>query len=444
MHPAAVDTAPGGGYGRSMSQTGRFERGVAVVGAGYVGLPLATAFAAAGVRVACIDADPVKVDAIRAGRSYIEDVPSAVLADLVIGGRLTAHTEMACVRDVDAVVLCLPTPLSTHREPDLRIVTAATRSLAEHLRPGQLVVLESTTFPGTTREVLRPILESGGLVAGQDFHLAMSPERIDPGRTDYTVRTTPKIVGGLTPACTERAKELYSTCIETLVPVSSCDAAELTKLLENIFRSVNIALVNELAMLCDRMQLNVWEVVDAAATKPYGFMRFAPGPGLGGHCLPVDPFYLSWKAREYDFPTEFIELAGKVNQHMRHYCADRVARALNDDSKPVRGSRVLLLGVAYKENVGDVRESPALKLIELLQSRGALVSYHDPHVPDLVHEGLNLVSTPFTDEALAAADIVCVVTAHGSIDYEHVSRVAQHVIDFRNVVPTAERAVSLL
>jgi UDP-N-acetyl-D-glucosamine dehydrogenase len=427
-----------------MNQPGRSERGVAVVGVGYVGLPLATAFATAGLRVSCIDADPIKVDAIRAGRSYIEDVPSSVLAELVIAGKLTAHTEMACARDVDAVVLCLPTPLSTHREPDLRILTAAARSLSEHLRPGQLVVLESTTFPGTTRDVLRPILESGGLVAGQDFHLAMSPERIDPGRTDHTIRTTPKIVGGLTPACTERAKELYSTCIETLVPVSSCEAAELTKLLENIFRSVNIALVNELAMLCDRMGLNVWEVVDAAATKPYGFMRFAPGPGLGGHCLPVDPFYLSWKAREYDFPTEFIELAGKVNQYMRHYCADRIARALNDDAKPVKGSRVLLLGVAYKENVGDVRESPALKLIELLQTRGAVVSYHDPHVPDLVPEGINLVSGPLTDEVIAEADVVCVVTAHGSIDYERVTHLAKHVVDFRNVVPTAERAVSLL
>jgi UDP-N-acetyl-D-glucosamine dehydrogenase len=396
------------------------------------------------LRVVCIDADPVKVDAITAGSSYIEDVPSAVLAGLVGSGALRAETDIAAAGAADAVVLCLPTPLTTNREPDLRIVTAAARGLAEHLRPGQLVVLESTTFPGTTREILRPILEATGLRAGEDFHLAMSPERIDPGRTDYTVRTTPKIVGGLTPACTERAQELYSSCIETLVPVSSCDAAELTKLLENIFRSVNIALVNELAMLCDRMSLNVWEVIDAAATKPYGFMRFVPGPGLGGHCLPVDPFYLSWKAREYDFPTEFIELAGKVNQHMRHYCADRIARALNDEGKPVRGSRVLMLGVSYKENVGDVRESPALKLIELLQARGADVAYHDDHVPDLVHEGINLISIPLTDEAIAEADVVCVVTAHRHLDYERVARLARHVVDFRNVVPAAERAVTLL
>jgi UDP-N-acetyl-D-glucosamine dehydrogenase len=444
MPQAPVDTATAGGYRRPMNTHRGFGGGVAVIGAGYVGLPLATAFASAGLRVVCVDADPVKVDAIRAGSSYIEDVPSAVLAELVGAGAIRAETDIAHAGEVDAVVMCLPTPLTTHREPDLRIVTAAARGLAEHLRPGQLVVLESTTFPGTTRELLRPILESGGLVAGEDFHLAMSPERIDPGRTDYTIRTTPKIVGGLTPACTERAQELYSTCIETLVPVSSCDAAELTKLLENIFRSVNIALVNELAMLCDRMQLNVWEVIDAAATKPYGFMRFVPGPGLGGHCLPVDPFYLSWKAREYDFPTEFIELAGKVNDYMRHYCVDRIARALNDDAKPVRGSRVLMLGVAYKENVGDVRESPALKLIELLQSRGADVAYHDDHVPDLVHEGINLVSIPLTDETICEADVVCVVTAHRHIDYERVSRLAKHVVDFRNVVPAAERAVSLL
>jgi UDP-N-acetyl-D-glucosamine dehydrogenase len=427
-----------------MTQRRQFGNGVAIVGAGYVGLPLATAFAAAGLPVVCIDADPVKVDAIRQGRSYIEDVPSSRLAELVVSGAITADTDMARAHDADAIVLCLPTPLSTHREPDLRILTAAARSLAGHLRAGQLVVLESTTFPGTTRDVLRPILEAGGLRAGDDFHLAMSPERIDPGRTDYTVRTTPKIVGGLTSRCTALATDLYATCIETLVPVSSCEAAELTKLLENIFRSVNIALVNELAMLCDRMDLNVWEVVDAAATKPYGFMRFAPGPGLGGHCLPVDPFYLSWKAREYDFPTEFIELAGKVNQHMRHYCADRIGRALNDDAKPVRGSRVLMLGVAYKENVGDVRESPALKLIELLQDRGAVVAYHDQHVPDLVNEGINLVSVALTDEALHEADIVCVVTAHAAVDYGRVTRLAKHVVDFRNVVPTADRAVSLL
>ncbi|MGN6377509.1 MAG: nucleotide sugar dehydrogenase, partial [Gaiellales bacterium] len=302
---------------------------IAIVGAGYVGLPLASAFGRAGRRVVCVEANERRVEAINAGRSYVEDVPEAEVSELVDSGALRATSDYAACAEATAILICLPTPLSGNREPDLAILRGATAEIAGHLQKGQLVVLESTTYPGTTREVLLPILETSGLRGGSEFHLAMSPERIDPGRTDHTVRTTPKIVGGLTPACTEAALQLYAACVDTLVPVSSCDAAELTKLLENIFRSVNIALVNELAMLCDRMGLNVWEVVDAAATKPYGFMPFRPGPGLGGHCLPIDPFYLAWKAREYDFPTEFIELAGKVNTHMPYYCAERVARALN-------------------------------------------------------------------------------------------------------------------
>jgi len=417
---------------------------IAIVGAGYVGLPLAVEFARVGRTVVCIEADPRKVEAIRRGTSYVEDVPGADLATLVEAGTVSATGDFAAVADADAVLICLPTPLSRNREPDLSIVTAATHEIARHLRAGQLVVLESTTYPGTTRDVLRPVLEAGGLVAGKDFHLAMSPERIDPGRTDYTIRTTPKVVGGLTPACLDRALEMYRACCEHLVPVSSCEAAELTKLLENIFRSVNIALVNELAMLCDRMSLNVWEVVAAAASKPYGFMPFQPGPGLGGHCLPIDPFYLSWKARELDFPTEFIELAGKVNQHMPYYCAERVARALNEHRKAVAGSTVLMLGVAYKGDVGDLRESPALKLIELLRERGADVVYHDPFVPDLGEEGLTLESAELTDELLGGADIVCVVTAHSGIDYARVAGRAQLVLDLRNAVPAAdERVVKL-
>jgi UDP-N-acetyl-D-glucosamine dehydrogenase len=370
-------------------------------------------------------------------------VDSAELGRLVSAGTLTASTSYAACADAGAILICLPTPLSTNREPDLTIVTQATAEIARHLRAETLVILESTTYPGTTREVLRPILETSGLRAGEDFHLAMSPERIDPGRTDYTIHTTPKIVGGLTPRCTERALELYSVCVETLVPVSSCDAAEMTKLLENIFRSVNIALVNELAMLCDRMSLNIWEVVGAAATKPYGFMPFKPGPGLGGHCLPIDPFYLSWKAREYDFPTEFIELAGKVNQHMPYYCAERVARALNDAAKPVSGSTVLILGVSYKGNVGDVRESPALKLIELLRESGANIVYHDPHVPAV--ERLGLESHELTDELLRTADIACIVTAHDAVDHVRVADLAQRVIDFRDAVPsrTDKKVVTL-
>jgi UDP-N-acetyl-D-glucosamine dehydrogenase len=417
---------------------------IAIVGAGYVGLPLAVEFARAGRTVVCIESDTRKVEAIGRGESYIEDVPSSLVADFVAAGLLSATADYAAIAGAEAVLICLPTPLSRNREPDLSILTDATRNIAVHLSAGQLVVLESTTYPGTTREVLAPILERHGLVAGRDFHLAMSPERIDPGRTDFTVRTTPKVVGGLTPACLEKALALYRACIEHLVPVSSCDAAELTKLLENIFRSVNIALVNELAMLCDRMQLNVWEVVAAAASKPYGFMPFQPGPGLGGHCLPIDPFYLAWKAREVDFPTEFIELAGKVNQHMPYYCAERIGRALNGHKKAVAGSAVLVLGVAYKGDVGDLRESPALKLIELLRARGADVTYHDPFVPNLAEERLDLTSASLTDELLGSADIVCVVTAHSGIDYARVADQARLVIDFRNVVPAADGKVVTL
>jgi UDP-N-acetyl-D-glucosamine dehydrogenase len=417
---------------------------IAIVGAGYVGLPLAVAFAEAGRNVVCVDSDLAKVDAINAGTSYIEDVTDERLAGLVGNGLLRASTDLAACSEADAVLLCLPTPLSTNREPDLSILESAARTLAAHLRRGQLVVLESTTYPGTTREVLAPILEQSGLTAGSDFNLAMSPERIDPGRTDWTVKTTPKVVGGLTPACTERANELYSAFVERLVPVSSAEAAELTKLLENIFRSVNIALVNELAMLCHRMGLDVWEVVNAAATKPYGFMPFTPGPGLGGHCLPIDPFYLSWRAREYDFPVEFIELAGKVNQHMPYYCAERIAQALNDHAKAVRGSSILLLGVSYKSDVGDLRESPALKLIGLLREAGANLSYHDPHVPSLASEAIDLESVDLTDDALQGADAVCVVTAHAAVDHARVAEQARLVVDFRNAVPGRSEKVVVL
>jgi UDP-N-acetyl-D-glucosamine dehydrogenase len=416
---------------------------IAIVGAGYVGLPLAVAFAEVGRSVVCIDTDQVKLDGIARGHSHVEDVSSETLAALVGRGLVTATADYTACAEAGAIVICLPTPLSANREPDLSAIESGARAVAGSLRAGQLVVLESTTYPGTTREVLGPILETSGLRAGADFHLAMSPERIDPGRTDWTVRTTPKIVGGLTPACTEAAVELYSACVESLVPVSSCDAAELTKLLENIFRAVNIALVNELAMLCERMRLNVWEVVEAAATKPYGFMPFRPGPGLGGHCLPIDPFYLSWRARQYDFATEFIELAGKVNQQMPYYCAARVAQALNTQARSVRDSSVLILGVAYKGDVGDLRESPALKLIELLHERGAKLSYHDPYVPSLDEPGISLHSIELTDEAIDAADIVCIVTAHSGVDHAHVAERARLVIDFRNTVPAGGRVVPL-
>ena len=331
---------------------------------GYVGLPLAVAFADAGVDVVCLDSDPERAAALAAGESYIEDIPSAELSRL--RERLHPTTEAAGLGECEAIVICVPTPLTSEREPDLSYLLAAGESVAGVLRAGQLVVLESTTYPGTTREELAPLLERGGLRAGEEFNLAFSPERIDPGRTDFDVRTTPKLVGGLTAACAERAQELYGLICDEVVPLSSPEAAEMSKLLENVFRSVNIAFVNELSQLCDRLGIDVWEVVDAAATKPFGFMRFDPGPGMGGHCLPVDPFYLAFKAREHDFYPEFIELAGKVNRAQPAYCVDRIARALNEMEKPVKGSRVLLLGVSYKAGVGDIRESPALEIAGLL------------------------------------------------------------------------------
>jgi UDP-N-acetyl-D-glucosamine dehydrogenase len=386
------------------------------------------AFAEEGHDVVGLDADPRKIDALAAGRSYIEDVASERLAAL--DGKLTSTSRYPDLSSCDAVIICVPTPLTNSREPDLSYMVDAATSLAAVLQKGQMIVLESTTYPGTTRERLRPLLEESGLAAGRDFHLAFSPERIDPGRTDYTIRTTPKVVGGLTEACTAKAVELYSQICDTVVEVSSPDAAELTKLLENIFRSVNIALVNELAMLCERLGIDVWEVVDAAASKPFGFMRFDPGPGMGGHCLPVDPFYLSYKAREHDFYTEFIELAGKINQNQPHWCVRRVERALNDAGKATNGAKVLLLGVSYKAGVGDIRESPALKIIRLLDDLGAEVSYHDPHVPEL--PDLEVASAEL-DQAVAAADLVCIVTAHPTIDYQRVVDDSQLVIDFRGV-----------
>ncbi len=402
---------------------------VAIVGAGYVGVPLAQVFAEAGVSTVLVDVDEARVDALRRGESYIEDVASEELAPLVASGTIAATTDYDALREADAILIALPTPLSANREPDLSIVVSATRKIAARLRRGHLVVLESTTYPGTTREELLPILAESGLEVGTDFHLAFSPERVDPGRTDWTTKTTPKIVGGLTEACTARATALYERALDTVLPVSSPEAAELTKLLENIFRSVNIALVNELAQLCDRMAVDVWEVVDAAATKPFGFMSFKPGPGLGGHCLPVDPFYLSWKAREYDFYTEFIELAGKVNENMPYFCLEKIKRALNSQERSVKGSRIHLVGVSYKADVGDLRESPALKLIELLRSEGALVSYHDPHVPELPEHALSSASL---DGAVDAADCVAIVTAHSGIDYADLAERARLVVDFRN------------
>jgi UDP-N-acetyl-D-glucosamine dehydrogenase len=401
---------------------------IAIVGAGYVGVPLAQVFAQAGRPVLLVDVQTDRVDRLNRGESYIEDVPPEIVKGFVDEGLLTATTDYDALRDVDAILVALPTPLSAQREPDLSILLAATAEIAPRLRKGHLVVIESTTYPGTTRERVRPLLEEGGLEAGRDFHLAFSPERVDPGREDWTTQNTPKIVGGLTDECTKQAAALYESAVETVVPVSSPEAAELTKLLENIFRSVNIALVNELAQLCDRMDLDVWEIVDAASTKPFGFMRFEPGPGLGGHCLPVDPFYLSWKARQYDFYTEFIELAGKVNANMPYFCRSLISQALNHGAqRSVNGSKVLVLGVSYKANTSDSRESPALKLIELLRNAGAEVAYHDPHVPELPEFGLS--SQPLDP---GAYDCVAIVTAHSTLDYEELVDKAKLVVDFRN------------
>jgi UDP-N-acetyl-D-glucosamine dehydrogenase len=404
---------------------------VAVIGAGYVGVPLAATFAEAGCRILLVDVLADVVAALNRGESHILDVPSEQLAPLVEQGLVHATTSYEELRAADAILIALPTPLSQQREPDLSIVESAARRLAKVLREGQVVVLESTTWPGTTRELLQPILEQGsGLTAGEGFFLAMSPERVDPGREDWTTKTTPKVLGGVTAECTRRAAEVYRQAIDTVHELSSPEAAELTKLLENIFRSVNIALVNELAILCDRMNIDIWEVVDAAATKPFGYMRFSPGPGLGGHCIPVDPFYLSWKAREFGFYTEFIELAGKVNEEMPYFCRSLVSQALNHHAQlAMKGSRILVLGVSYKPDIGDIRESPALKILSLLDTAGAAVSYHDPHVAQVRENGLELSSVAYEPSAY---DCVVIVTDHSSIDYEQLVDEAALVVDLRN------------
>jgi UDP-N-acetyl-D-glucosamine dehydrogenase len=414
-----------------MTADARYD--IAVIGAGYVGMPHAQAFAEAGKKVVMVDVLEDVVNAINRGESHIADVPSERLRPLVESGSVSATTDFGVVAESDAVVIAVPTPLSTQREPDLSYIERAARSIAPHLRSGHLVVLESTTYPGTTRDVLRPLLEEGsGLTAGADFRLAFAPERVDPGRTDFTARTTPKVVGGIDESSTEAAAELYEGVVDEVHRVSTAEAAELSKLLENIFRSVNIALVNELAQLCDRMGIDVWEVVDAAATKPFGFMSFKPGPGLGGHCIPLDPFYLSWKAREYDFTTRFVELAGEINNNMPYFCRSVISQALNHGAqKSLRGSKILILGVAYKADIDDVRESPAEKILMLLRNAGAEVSYHDPHVPEF--DGLG--SVPLEPERY---DCVAIVTAHSGIDYGDVVRRGNVIVDFRNATKGVE------
>jgi UDP-N-acetyl-D-glucosamine dehydrogenase len=391
-----------------------------------VGLPLVVAFAEAGEHVVAVDVDESKVASIEAGESYIADISSERLT--AARPMIEASTHYAPLARADAVLICVPTPLTANREPDLGPLLAAGEALAAVVQRGQLVVLESTTYPGTTREQLIPLLEHHGLRVGDGLNVAFSPERVDPGRTDYTIRTTPKVIGGMTDECTERAAEVYSKVCDEIVRVSTPEAAELTKLLENIFRSVNIALVNELAMLAEQMGIDIWEVVDAASTKPYGFMRFEPGPGMGGHCLPVDPFYLTWRAREFHMSTEFIELAGKINQRMPYHCVERIESALNDATKPVKGSKIAILGVSYKGGVGDIRESPALRIMEVLAQHQAELAYHDPYVPALPELGLQCLPL---DEAIADADAVVLVTAHPGIDHLAIARDAALFVDLR-------------
>ena len=413
---------------------------VAVIGLGYVGLPLSLQFARSGVRVLGLDIDPAKVDDCNAGRSYIQHIESAVIEQQVRSGAFVASTDFSRIREVQAVILCVPTPLNKHREPDLSYIVKTAQCIAPHLHRGILVVLESTTYPGTTEEELRPVLEKGsGLEAGADFHLAYSPERDDPGVTTSQLGDIPKVIGGLTPACLEQAKALYRRAFKTLIPVSSCRAAEATKLLENIFRSVNIALVNELKVVYAAMGIDVWEVIHAAKTKPFGFMPFYPGPGLGGHCIPIDPFYLTWKARQHGQHTRFIELAGETNTAMPQWVVSRLAEALNARQKPICGSRVLLVGLAYKADVDDLRESPSLVLLGLLKERGAAVAYFDPHIPIIrptrEHgHWTGTKSVEWNEKTVRAFDAVLISTAHKAVNYQELADWCDCIIDTRNAM----------
>ncbi|MHB8925362.1 MAG: nucleotide sugar dehydrogenase [Coriobacteriia bacterium] len=419
----------------------KFEDGSAVlgvVGLGYVGLPLAVEMAKAGHSVVGFDVTPAKVDMVNAGNSYIPDVPTEELAKLVGEGLISATTDFARISEVDAVAICVPTPLDAMKEPDTSYMESAAASITPYLKSGVLVTLESTTYPGTTEEVIAPILEASGLKVGETLFLAFSPERVDPGNPVFQTRNTPKVVGGVTAECTRNAVAMYGRFIDTVVPVSTTRAAEMTKLLENIFRSVNIALMNELLMMSERMNINLWEVIDAAKTKPFGYMPFYPGPGLGGHCIPIDPFYLSWKAKEYDFHTEFIELSGKINENMPYYVITRLMDALNGQRKSLAGSKVMVLGVAYKNDIDDMRESPAIKVTELLMAKGADVCYHDTWVPEFKVAGTVVPHCDLTAETIAAADVVLVITDHRNVDYALVADSARLVLDTRDALKGLE------
>jgi UDP-N-acetyl-D-glucosamine dehydrogenase len=406
-----------------------------IVGLGYVGLPLAVELAKAGYRVLGFDISRRVVDGLNSGHSHVKDVSDEQLREARAAGRFEATADMARLAEPDAVSICVPTPLSKFKDPDVSYIVAATDAVKRTLRRGQAIILESTTYPGTTREILQPALESTGLRVGTDFFLAFSPERVDPGNTVWQTHNTPKVVGGITENCTRVACALYQPAIETLVPVSTTESAELVKLLENTFRSVNIGLVNEMAIVCDKLGVNVWEVIDAASTKPFGFMKFLPGPGLGGHCIPIDPHYLAWKMRGLNYKTRFIDLAGELNTEMPLFWVRKVAEALNDQGKAVKGAAVLVLGVAYKRDIDDIRESPALDIIRLLEGQGARVAYSDPHVPCFSEDGHEYRSVTLTPQSVAAADCVLIVTDHSDVDYRMIAHNARLVVDTRNVMP---------
>jgi len=406
-----------------------------IVGLGYVGLPLAVELTRAGYRVLGFDVNPDVVEGLNQGRSHVKDITEEQLQKAMECGRFSATTDMARLSEPDAISICVPTPLSKFKDPDVSYIVAATEAVKKRLRRGQAIVLESTTYPGTTREIMLPALQSTGLKVGQDFFLAFSPERVDPGNPTYGTRNTPKVVGGITEDCRKVAVALYEPAIDTLVQVSTTEAAELVKLLENTFRSVNIGLVNEMAIVCDKLGVNVWEVIEAAATKPFGFMKFLPGPGLGGHCIPIDPHYLAWKMRGLNYKTRFIDLAGELNTEMPMFWVRKLAEALNGQGKAVRGASVLVLGVAYKRDIDDIRESPALDIIRLLEGQGARVSYSDPHVPRFREDGQEFRSIKLTPDVVAAADCVMIVTDHTAVDYRMIKQRARLVVDTRNAIP---------
>jgi UDP-N-acetyl-D-glucosamine dehydrogenase len=405
-----------------------------IVGLGYVGLPLAVELGRAGFKVLGYDVLPRVVDGLNGGKSHIKDVSDAEVAELRQGGKFEATTDASRLTEADTISICVPTPLSKHKDPDVSFIVAATEAIKATLRRGQVIILESTTYPGTTREIMLPALESTGLTVGEDFFLAFSPERVDPGNPTYGTKNTPKVVGGITPDCHRVACAMYAPAIDTLVPVSTTEAAELVKLLENTFRSVNIGLVNEMAIVCDKLGVDVWEVIEAAATKPFGFMKFLPGPGLGGHCIPIDPHYLAWKMRGLNYKTRFIDLAGEINSEMPLFWVRKLMESLNETGKAIRGAKVLVLGVAYKKDIDDLRESPALDILVLLHQYGADVSYHDPYVAKFSEGGHDYKSVPLTADGVAAADVVMIVTDHAAIDWSLVKRAAKLVVDTRHTL----------